>query len=286
MHVVKCEGENKPFRYPKKCPICKSLLFKRDGAHWYCPDTYSKCTQFQEKIFHFVSKKALDIQGLGESMIKTLIENNQVKSIPDLYRLDYDEISQWEGFGKRSADNIRKSIDLSLEQPMDKFLFGFGIPGIGSTIAKTLCEVYPTWHSLQRACIYGDIQIEGIGVVLKNSLKEWFSDIGNRYTIKKMKKMGMPKRYIIEEAHEVEDNNAKGKNIAISGSLGDLARKEFQDLLESLGANFHSSIKKTTDYLIVGENPGKNKIDKAASYNIDILSDIEHINNLLNTSYE
>lgn len=287
LYVVKSEGEYKEFKYPTECPICNSILYRKEGdVKWYCPDTYSKCTQFQEKIFHYVSKNALDIQGLGESMVKTLIENNQIKSIPDLYRLDYDEISQWEGFGKKSADNIRKSIETSLKQPMHRFLFGFGIPGIGSTNAKLLCEVYPTWNKLQRACLYGDINIEGIGVVLKNSLNLWFTDIGNRYLIKEMKKMGMPKRYIIEEAPEVEDNNAKGKNIAISGSLGGLARKEFQDLLESLGANFHSSIKKTTDYLIVGENPGKNKIDKAASYNIDILSDIEHINNLLNTSYE
>lgn len=282
LFVTKVVGDYKEFKFPKKCPICNSILYRKEGdAKTYCPDTFSKCTQFQEKIFHFTSKNALDMQGVGESVIKFLIEMDMIKSIPSLYKIKTYPLSAYKAYGETSANNIVNAIQSSLNQPMDRFLFGFGIPGIGSRLAKVLCDEYPTWRKLQRAALYGDINLEGFGETLRRNLRNWFCDVGNRQMIKDMKALGMPKRMEVEIKPEAEDNPIKGKNICITGRIGDLPRSKVTSIIELLGGNFHSSLKKSTDLLICGENTGAKKKEYATLYNIEVLSDIEQINKLL-----
>lgn len=268
---VKHRNKSKSFKYPKKCPICKSVLYKKEGdVKWYCPDTFSKCTQFQEKIFHFTSKNALDIQGLGEEIIKTLISEGLIRNFADIYRLDYKKIARLEGLGKRSAEKLQRSIEASKEKPMDKWLFALGIPGIGAINAKNLCDAFPTWHKLMRASKEEIMDLEGFGEIMATNICDYFSGDGIKQSIRELTRLGMPKRVVFID--KVINNALDGLKVCITGSIPGYKRNEVSNLVESNGGIFQNNVTSSTDLLILGDKPGKNKLDKATELVVAILS--------------
>lgn len=259
------------FKFPRKCPICNSKLYKKEGdVKWYCPDTFGKCTQFQEKVFHFVSKNALDIQGLGEEVVKTLISKGLIRNFADIYRLDYQKISRFEGFGKRSSEKLRTSIEKSKEKPMDRWLFALGIPGIGSINAKNLCKAFPTWHKLFRASKEDIMTLDGFGEIMAINVCDYFSSSGMKQGIKELVKLGMPKR--LENGQKFINNKLDGRKICITGSIEDFTRDQIAELIENYGGKFQNSVNITTNILIKGEKPGKSKVMKATQFGVMILS--------------
>lgn len=273
--VVKHKEGAKPFKFPKKCPKCSSILYRNEGeARWYCPDTYGLCTKNFEKFYHFASKEALDIQGLGEETLNLLIKSGRINSLVDLYKLKMDDLLGLEGFKTKSAEKLIYSIQDSLNKPMSRWLFALGIPMIGSITAKNICKKYKTWYSIRLTS-----KNTSADSVANEKLFTWFKDDKNWDLVKSLKGIGMPKRY--HEVNKVTSDILKGEKITITGSFGQYTRDFLVNKIITLGGEYNDSLKATTTLLLMGDDVGKNKIEKAAKWNIKTLSKTETLN-LLN----
>lgn len=266
---------SEPFEFPTNCPICDSILYKEDGVDWYCPNTFGKCTKFKEKLYHFVSKEALDIQGLGEGVINKFIEEGLLHNFIDFFIITQSQIEKIEGMGPKSASYIIKSIDEAFNKPMDKWLFALGIPGIGSVNAKVLCSHFVTWNKLMKAQYSDFLNIPGFGGVLIKNVTDWTDNVINQRLVKNLKRLGMPRRYIKENL--VKENILNGKIICITGTFDNFKRDYLSKRIEELGGVFTNSLNSKTNILMVGSNVGKNKLEKASKHDIEILSTDESL---------
>lgn len=272
--VVEHSKRGKPIVYPARCPICGSLLEKSDGSKWFCPDTYSTCNQFTEKLAHFASREALNIKGLGDETCKLLVKHG-VSNTLGLYELSVSDIAELDGFKDASAFKLYKAIRASLDMPMEKWLFALGIPGVGQVNALNLCKEFKTWYKLCSATKADFMKVEGIGEVLACSLSKWFMDEENVKAIRALKVLGIPKRYT--NTLNASSNALTGEKIAISGTFGQHSREFLAKQVELLGGEYHNSIKKGTTILLTGENIGKNKIADATKKNVRVLSTLESL---------
>jgi len=271
VNISKRPQNAKPVEFPVSCPVCYTPLERdEDGSIIYCPN--ANCpAQVQRKLEHFASREAMDIYGLGSSLIARLIETGQIKSIPDIYHLDYDKIASMDRMGKKSAENLRKAIEASKTKNFDRVLFALGIRHIGLITARTLAQHFKTIDALIAATEEDLLGVLDIGSIIAHSIIGFFSQKSNLELIDSLKAVGLQFAYTSSQ----RSNTLANKTFLITGTLSNYGRKEMESLIMEHGGKILSGVSKQLNYLIVGENPGS-KLDKAHQLGtVKIINELE-----------
>jgi DNA ligase (NAD+) len=248
----------KPVSFPERCPACGSPLQKdEEGAIHYCSNVACPA-QLQRRIEHFASRDAMDITGLGESLIAKLLENKLISGIADLYRLDYDKLAHLEHFGTKSAQNLKNAIEASKDRNFDRVLYALGIRYVGTVTARYLAEYFGDIDSLRNASLESLSQVPEVGEKVALSIKAWFSLPENIKLIEELRAQGINFTYRRAQVSNV----LTGKTFLITGTLPHYSRKEMEELIQSNGGRIVSGVSSNLDYLIVGDKPGS-KLTKA-----------------------
>ena len=260
-------------KFINACPVCGSVLNRKEGeAHHYCPNETGCPPQIKGKIIHFVSRKAMDIEGLGEETIDLLYEKGFVNSIADLYELKKETLIPLERFADKSADNIIHGLNESKNVPFSRVLFGLGIRYVGETVAKTLANSFQSIEALMIAGFDELMEINEIGTRIAQSIMEFFSKTENLEIINRLKKYGLQFE-ISEDEKELRSSKLEGLIFVISGTFENHSRDELKDIIEKNGGKNVSSLSSKTNYLLAGENMGPSKRKKAEKLNIAIISE-------------
>ncbi len=275
----KRQPDARPVSFPSSCPECHTPLTKEsEGVIRYC-NNINCPAQIQRRIEHFVSRKAMDIEGLGEALISKLLENGIIRKIEDIYHIDYQQVLALEKQGERSVFNLQQAIEESKKQPFDRILFALGIRHIGDKMAKIITEHFPDLASLENAEMEDFLQVEEIGEKIAKSLYDVFHNKESLKTIKALQKAGLSFR----AEKKVKSEKLKGKSFLITGTLSRYTRDEAHKLIEENSGRVVSSVSKKLDYLIVGENPGS-KLKKAKEISSVSIIDEEQFVRLLETA--
>ena len=264
-------------RFINACPVCRSKLNRNEGeAHHYCPNETGCPPQIKGKITHFVSRKVMDIDGLGEETIELLYKKGFIKSIADLYELQKEQLIPLERFAEKSADNIIYGLEKSKNVPFSRVLFGLGIRHVGETAAKTLANSFQSVEALRNAGLDELMDINEIGPSIAQSIINFFSKTENLEIISRLKLYGL-KFEISEDEKELRSSKLEGLSIVISGTFKNHSRDELKDIIEKNGGKNVSSLSSKTNYILAGENMGPGKSEKAKKLNITIISEDEFI---------
>lgn len=272
-------GKEKKVVFPKNCPSCNAKLAREeDVAAWYCPNPH--CTaQVLAKLTYHVSKDAMDIDGMGERQIARFHELGWLKNFADIYRLNYDAIARLEGFGKKSADKLKTSIEKAKKNPIQRLLNSLSIHHLGQRASKLIAEQTPyvldlaTWH------LQDFTAIKDIGPVVAQNIVKWFSNPDNVDILRQMESLGVNMKQTDLDRPKVlrSDGVFSGKTILFTGTLSQMGRKEAQEVAEAQGAKNISAVSSNLDILVVGENAGS-KLDKAKKIGtVQILTEEEFI---------
>lgn len=274
VNVEKRAKDAKKVVFPQHCPVCHSLLEKApEEAIRYCINI-SCPAKIQKSIEHFASRETMDIEGLGEALVSLLIEKGLVNTIADLYRLDFAKIKTFEGFGEKSVDNLKRAIEKSKKQNLDKFIFALGIRFVGSKIASVLADHYESIDYLKQADSVELEAIPEIGEKIAASVYDFFHEALNLELLEELRDLGLNFEY---QKAESKSNLLENKSFLISGTLEQYSRNEAQDLIKANGGKILSSVSKNLDYLIIGANPGS-KLDKAQELkSVTILTEKEFL---------
>ncbi|MFD2599519.1 NAD-dependent DNA ligase LigA [Sphingobacterium corticis] len=261
--------------YPKQCPECGTELVRQDGeAVHYCPNHASCRPQIVGGIQHFIGRKAMDVQGLGDETIEALHAKNLVRKISDLYRLSEhaDALLSMDRFGKKSVDNMLQGISDSRRKPFEKVLFALGIRHVGETVAKKLAQHFKTIERLTEASIEEIEAVADIGNRIAESVYFYLHTEENAEEIQRLKHAGL--QFEIEEKEVVlAGDNLSGKTFLISGVFEGHSREELTQMIESHGGRMLSSISAKLDYLVAGEKMGPAKLAKAEKLKVPIITD-------------
>ena len=267
----KRDGTEKEVSIPRTCPVCGAPAVRIEGeAAVRCTGIECPAKLFRNLV-HFVSREAMNIDGLGENIIQQLLDNNLISNIDDIYTLTFDDIASLKKNGTKFAQNLINSIEASKQNDLYRLITALGIRFVGSKVAKTLAKRYKTMDNLMDATFESLSMIEDIGPVVANSVVEFFAQDQTRDLIKKLKQSGVNMEYIEQEG---EDNRLEGKTFVLTGGLENYTRKEASDLIEKHGGKTSSSVSKKTDYVLAGEDAGS-KLDKAQKLGITVISESE-----------
>jgi DNA ligase (NAD+) len=262
--------------YITECPACGTALKRQEGeAAFYCPNDEGCPPQITGKMQHFIGRKAMNIDGLGDETIETLYSRGFIRHISDLYSLSnhLDELKTMERFGEKSITNMLEGIEKSKQMPFEKVLFGLGIRYIGETVARKLANHFKNIDNLMAATLEELIVAEEIGERIAHSLIEYFATPQHRAEIEKLKAAGL--QFVSEQKEVVLASEAlSGKTFIISGTF-ESSRDELKDIIEQNGGKILSSISAKLNYLVAGDNMGPSKLEKAQKLNIPIISDVE-----------
>ncbi len=273
------DGSEQPIVFPTHCPVCHSELVRlEDEAAWRCENP--ECpAQIVQRMIHHVSKNAMDIEGLGESTIERFYELGWLHTIADIYRLDYDKIAQLEGFGPKSAENLRKAIEKAKKQPLHRLLHSLSIHHLGVKASKLLAAEINYLFDLAEWDEERFTRIKDIGPALAHSVMRFFQNEKNIKILREMEALGV-------NMHQTEEDRPKavntegplfGKTILFTGSLARMSRKEAQAKAEAAGAKNLSAVSKNLNILVVGESPGS-KLKKAQALGtVQILTEDEFL---------
>jgi DNA ligase (NAD+) len=264
-------GSEKKFVMPTHCPDCNTKLVKSKvtEAIWRCPN--NNCPSRAWKLIqHFASKAALNIEGLGEKNVIALIKSGLIKDSADIYKVKNDDLLKLERFADISAEKLVNAIQQKKNPPLERFIYGLGIRQVGVQTAIDLATRFKNLNKLSNATIDELNDIEGIGGVVAEAIVEWFEEPRNKKLLEKFEKFNV----IPEPAQEVT-GPLVGKNFVVTGSLESMGRDEAAEKIRSLGGTFQSSVGKETDYLVVGENVGASKLDKANKLGIKQINEQE-----------
>lgn len=257
------------------CPECGTALIKNEGeANHFCPNYLHCPPQIKSRIEHFISRKAMDIDGLGEETIDLLYNQNLVRNFSDLYDLTIDQLVPLERLGEKSASNILKSIRKSVDTPYHRVLFALGIRHVGETVAKTIAKKFRTIDDLIIADTDQLTGVYEIGPKIAASIVAYFSDGDNLYMIKRLKSAGIR---FSDESQSTAGNALDGKIVVISGTFSEHSRDEYKDLIEKNGGKNSTSVSGNTSFILAGENMGQSKKEKADELGIPMISESEFI---------
>jgi len=258
------------------CPECGTALVKNEGeANHFCPNYLHCPPQIKGRIEHFISRKAMDIDGLGEETIDLLFSRNLVKNIADLYDLSADQLIPLERMGEKSASNIIKSIKHSVDVPYNRVLFALGIRHVGETVAKTIASRFRNIDELMAASAEQLTGINEIGPKIASSIVNYFADKDNLEIISRLKAAGL--RLASDEAALPTGNLLSGKTIVISGVFQKYSRDEYKDLIEKNGGRNASSVSRNTSFILAGENMGQSKKEKAEELGVPMMSESDFL---------
>jgi DNA ligase (NAD+) len=263
--------------YITECPECHTPIVRKEGeAQHYCPNEALCPPQVIGKIQHFIHRKALDINGLGDETVGLLYENGLLKNIGDLYDLKYEDILNLDRMADKSARNLIEGVEASKTIPYQRVLFGLGIRYVGETVAKKLAAKFKTIESLMSATYDELMLVDEIGERIAISIIEFFAEEKNRTLMQRLKEAGLQLENMEVEKEKLSDVFS-GKNIVISGVFTRFSRDEIKELVESHGGKNAGSISAKTSYVVAGENMGPAKLEKAKQLNIPILDEEEFL---------
>jgi DNA ligase (NAD+) len=268
-------GKEKKIHFPENCPVCKSKLYKEiEEAVWRC--TNIECpAQVVERIIHFTSKDAMDIRGFGEANVRKFYELGLLKDIPGIYELDYGKISELEGFGQKSINNLQTAIESSKSQPLHRLVYALGIRFVGETTAKTLANSINHLLDLQDYTLEDLQNLEDIGPKVGGSIYHFFRNKDNIKMILQLDKLGLKLKN--EKKDMVKGGNLTGQTFLFTGTLPTLKRSDAETLVEENGGQILSGVSSKLNYLVVGEDAGS-KLDKAKKLNtVKIISEDEFL---------
>ena len=259
------------------CPECGSKLVRYEGevAH-YCPNETACPPQIKGKIEHFISRKAMNIDGLGPETVDTFYRLGLIKDTADLYQLTAEDIKNLDRMGEKSAENIIKGIKASKEVPFERVLFALGIRFVGETVAKKIAKSFNNIEELENADLEKLTSIDEIGEKIAQSILIYFSSPLNVSLIERLKSAGLQLYRKEEDLNEYTDKLA-GQSIVISGVFTHHSRDEYKDLIEKNGGKNVGSISTKTSFILAGENMGPSKLEKAHKLGIKIISEDEFL---------
>ena len=266
--VLEHDEHAEPFVLPSHCPSCGQQVMRAEG------EAAVRCTnldcpaQLLRHLIHFTSRDAMDIEGLGPAVIEQLVESGQIRSSVDLYDLKLEDVKNMERMGEKSAQNLLDALERSKENDLYRLLFAFGIPHIGSKAAKLLADHFHTMDAIAAATEEDICAIEGFGLVMAQSVANFFSLPHTVELLERFRKAGIQ----MTSKTVVEDTRFQGKTFVLTGTLPTMTRKEAGDLIERFGGKVSSSVSKKTAYVLAGEEAGS-KLTKAQQLGVPILDE-------------
>lgn len=275
-------GKEIPFTMIDKCPICGTkIIRKEEEADYFCPNPNCDARKV-ENLIHFASKDAMNIEGLGDNIMEDLYNYDYIKNISDIYELNKytKELETLEGYGKKSVENLFKSIENSKNNSLERLLFALGIKQVGSKTAKVLAKHYLTLDNIINTTKEDLLEIKDIGEIIANNIVKYFKDENNLNIINKLKEYNLNMNYISNDIVK-ENDNFLNKTFVLTGTLNNITRNEASKLIENNGGKVTSSVTKKTNVVILGDNPGS-KYDKALSLGIEIWQEEEFLEKTLN----
>ena len=270
-------ANSQPNSFISNCPECDFILVRKEGeAQHYCLNQYFCPPQIKGKIEHFISRKAMNVDGLGPETIDLLFLNNLIKNIDDLYRLKKEDLLPLEGLAEKSVNNILDSLEKSKDKSFEYVLFSLGIRFVGETVAKKLAKEF---NSIDNLIDANDEELQNtdeIGIKITESLKEYFSNDQNLEIIKNLKLSGL--NFQLDKSDEKKSSVLENMKIVVSGVFEHFTRDEIKKIIEQHSGKIVSSISKNTSLIVGGENIGPSKLKKAKTLNIKIITENELIN--------
>jgi DNA ligase (NAD+) len=271
--LSKRPDNSEPTKYITHCPECHTLLVRSEGeANHYCPNFYGCPPQIIGRIQHFISRKAMDIEGLGGETVALLVNNGLVNNYADLYDLTVEQILPLERMAQKSAENLVKGVTKSVAIPFENVLYALGIRFVGETVAKKLAKHYKNSNALQQASLMDLILVDEIGERIAKSVIEFFENSQNRIIIERLKKYGVQFE-IVEKINPNATTKFSGKTFVVSGVFEQFSREDLKKAIEDNGGKVGSSISTKTDYVVAGDNMGPAKLEKASKLNVTIISE-------------
>lgn len=258
-------GDEEEFVMPDECPVCGSTVVE-DGAYYRCSGGLSCPAQLKKSIEHFGSKGALDIDGLGEQTVALLVDEDLVERVSDLYRLSKDDLTGLPRFAETSADNLVGAINDSTEQPLDRVIYGLGIPHVGRHMAHVLAEHFGSMDALMDADEEQLHDIREVGPEIARSVVDFFSEERNLEEIDRLRRHGVTMEY------EATSGALEGLTFVFTGALEGSTRGEVKELVEREGGRVASSVSSRVDYVVVGADPGS-KLDKARELDVEVIDE-------------
>lgn len=264
----------KPFQIPNECPSCATPLIKPEGeVNLYCPNQFGCPAQIQAGLEYFVSKEAMNIDGLGPSVIEQLIYNGLIKDPTDLYQLTVQDFMQLNLIKEKSASNLYNSIQKSKSNPLNRFLTAIGIRFVGKETADALSQKYSSIDELKEASLEELIKNDGVGKKVAASIRSFFEEPKNILILEKFKQLGIDPISIKAQKASLA---WEGKTFVVTGTLSGMGRNEAQEAIKSHSGKVTSSVTKNTDFLVMGESPGS-KYQKALDLGVIILNEIQFL---------
>ena len=269
--VSKRTGEEKDFEMPKVCPVCGAEAVREEG------EAAVRCTGIEcpaklyRNLVHFVSREAMNIDGLGENIIGVLLEKKMISNIADIYDLKFEDIASLKKNGKKFAQNLIDSINASKENDLYRLITAFGIRHVGVKAAKILAKTYNNIDNLAEADVENLSQVEDIGPIVANSIREFFGQEQTKDLISRLKQAGVNTQRLKEDD---EDERFTGKTFVLTGSLENFSREEASNIIEKFGGKTSSSVSKKTSYVLAGEDAGS-KLTKAQNLGVTIITEQE-----------
>lgn len=266
-------GREKPLAWPKNCPVCHTAIYKEEG------EAISRCinpscpARIRESILHFASRRAMNIEGLGEALVDQLLDSGLIKQIPDLYHLKYEDLVKLERMGPKSARNLLDQIEESKSRELWRLIFALGIRQVGEKLAQSLARKFLDLEKLARASQEELMALEDVGPKVAASIVFFFRQPENLKLLERLKAAGLKFR---EKAEKAGPQPLQGLSFVLTGTLSSMTRDQAKEKIESLGGSVSSSVSKKTDYLVVGEEPGS-KLEKARELGVKTLDEKEFL---------
>ena len=257
-------------RVPEVCPACGSHLVL-DGAHYFCENTLSCKPQMVKSIVHFACRDAMNIEGFSEKTAEQLFEKLDIRSIADLYKLDYEELLTLDKFGPKKAQNLLNAIEKSKTPELYRFIYALGIPNVGVKTAKDLVNKFKSIDGLRNAKFDELVSVQDVGDIVAKCVLEFFHEEKVLDTIEQLLELGVNPAF---EEQLIVESSFNGKTVVVTGTLQNYSRGEIKAKLESLGAKVSGSVSKKTDYVIAGEEAGS-KLTKAQDLGVTVLTEEE-----------
>src|SRR5687768_2425563 len=264
-------GDEKPFRMPKKCPVCGGEISRPEG------EVVSRCVaadcpaQLEGKVLHFASRRAMRIEGLGESLVDQLVQRGMLRDFGDLYRLTLDDIASLERMAKKSAANLLAQIEASKTRDLPNLVYALGIRHVGDRTAGLLARHFGSLEALGKASVADLDDIPEIGLSVAESVRDWFDDTGNAELCERLNAAGV-KTTLARSANQKVDEQFANKQFVLTGTLASFTRDEAKALIEARGGRVMSSVSKKTDFVVAGEEAGS-KLEKATALGVAVLDE-------------
>lgn len=263
----------RPIEFVSHCPACGAPLVRIEGeAAWQCPDKFNCPPQIAGRVEHFVGRKMMNIEGIGEETARQLYDAGLVRNIADLYDLQPSQLERLEGFGRRSAEHAVESIRATTSVPYDRVIYALSIPYVGDTVAKKVARAFPDIDTLMAASAAELAATKDIGPRIAESIVDYFGNPINRSIVERLRAAGLQMRQS-EGANEGRTDLLQGKSFVISGVFALHSRDEYKAMIELNGGKNVGSISKKTDYVLAGDNMGPAKREKASSLGIPIIDE-------------